>query len=161
METVLHIPAPRAFNFWRTVFSHGWCSLPPFGFDKEQKSLSRLVELPNGTLADCVMTGHSSGIRVSATHARPLSAGSRKTIVAQVRTCVRLDEDFGPFYRALRPHREYAWIAATRSGRLLRAPTVFEDVVKMMCTTNCSWSLTESMVGNLVNELGKDRKSVV
>jgi len=40
------------------------------------------------------------------------------------------------------------------AGRLLRAPTVFEDVVKMICTTNCSWALTEIMVGNLCRKLG-------
>ena len=41
-----------------------------------------------------------------------------------------------------------------RVGRLLRAPTVFEDVVKMICTTNCSWALTENMIGNLTAKLG-------
>jgi len=31
---------------------------------------------------------------------------------------------------------------------------MFEDVVKMICTTNCSWALTQSMVSNLCAELG-------
>jgi N-glycosylase/DNA lyase len=38
---------------------------------------------------------------------------------------------------------------------MLRAPSVFEDIVKMICTTNCSWALTETMVGNLVGEFGR------
>jgi len=38
---------------------------------------------------------------------------------------------------------------------MLRAPSVFEDIVKMICTTNCSWSLTEIMIENLVGELGR------
>jgi 3-methyladenine DNA glycosylase/8-oxoguanine DNA glycosylase len=42
-----------------------------------------------------------------------------------------------------------------KAGRMLRAPSVFEDIVKMICTTNCSWSLTETMVNNLTGELGK------
>jgi 3-methyladenine DNA glycosylase/8-oxoguanine DNA glycosylase len=33
---------------------------------------------------------------------------------------------------------------------------VFEDVIKMICTTNCSWSLTETMIGNLTSLLGKN-----
>jgi N-glycosylase/DNA lyase len=37
---------------------------------------------------------------------------------------------------------------------LLRAPTLYEDVVKMICTTNCAWSLTEAMVGKLVSLFG-------
>ena len=31
---------------------------------------------------------------------------------------------------------------------------MFEDLVKMICTTNCSWALTEKMVNGLVSELG-------
>jgi N-glycosylase/DNA lyase len=37
---------------------------------------------------------------------------------------------------------------------MLRSPTVFEDVVKTICTTNCTWSATERMVGAIVSELG-------
>src|SRR5919198_596737 len=36
-----------------------------------------------------------------------------------------------------------------------RSPTVFEDVVKTICTTNCAWSATERMVGALVEHLGE------
>ena len=38
---------------------------------------------------------------------------------------------------------------------MLRSPTVFEDVVKTVCTTNCTWAATERMVGALVSELGR------
>ena len=33
---------------------------------------------------------------------------------------------------------------------------LFEDLVKMICTTNCSWSLTEKMVTGLVQSLGRE-----
>ena len=39
---------------------------------------------------------------------------------------------------------------------MLRSPTVFEDLVKMICTTNCSWALTEKMVTGLVQNLGRE-----
>ena len=46
-----------------------------------------------------------------------------------------------------------AW--ATRgAGRMLRNPTVYEDVVKTICTTNCAWSATVRMVTALVEQLG-------
>jgi N-glycosylase/DNA lyase len=38
---------------------------------------------------------------------------------------------------------------------MLRAPTVFEDVVKTICTTNCAWSATVRMVSALVESLGE------
>ena len=39
---------------------------------------------------------------------------------------------------------------------MLRSPTVFEDLVKMICTTNCSWGLTVKMVNGLVANLGRE-----
>src|SRR5207237_8046097 len=46
----------------------------------------------------------------------------------------------------------FAWISEQGAGRLLRSPTVYEDLVKMICTTNCSWALSEQKVAALVNE---------
>jgi N-glycosylase/DNA lyase len=37
---------------------------------------------------------------------------------------------------------------------MLRAPTVFEDVVKTICTTNTAWSGTRKMTAALVDNLG-------
>jgi N-glycosylase/DNA lyase len=39
---------------------------------------------------------------------------------------------------------------------LLRSPTVFEDAVKTLCTTNCSWALTRVMVERLCGTLGAE-----
>ena len=52
---------------------------------------------------------------------------------------LRLDQDLSPFYLRAAEDPDLAW--ATRgAGRMLRSPTVFEDVVKTVCTTNCAWS---------------------
>jgi len=37
---------------------------------------------------------------------------------------------------------------------MLRSPTVFEDVIKTVCTTNCAWGATVRMVDALVSHLG-------
>ncbi len=65
----------------------------------------------------------------------------------------RLDEDFAPFYEAIESDPALSW-AAKGAGRMLAAPSVFEDVVKTICTTNCAWSGTVRMVSALVNDLG-------
>ena len=75
-------------------------------------------------------------------------------MLRQAKICFRLDEDYSTFYSEARRYPQYRWIPRTGSGRLLRSPTVFEDVVKMICTTNCSWALTEVMVENLCSKLG-------
>ena len=65
-----------------------------------------------------------------------------------------LDDDLSGFYAAAARDPDLAW-AARGAGRLVRSPTVFEDVVKTVCTTNCAWSATERMVGALVGRLGE------
>jgi N-glycosylase/DNA lyase len=67
---------------------------------------------------------------------------------------LRLDEDLSPFYAIAREDPELAWVCGG-AGRMLRSPTVFEDVVKTLCTTNCSWALTRHMVTALVEHLGE------
>jgi N-glycosylase/DNA lyase len=64
----------------------------------------------------------------------------------------RLDEDLSGFY-TLVAEDDLAWCTAG-AGRMLRAPTVFEDVVKTICTTNTAWSGTRKMTKALVENLG-------
>ncbi|MFN8009292.1 MAG: hypothetical protein U0V70_20150 [Terriglobia bacterium] len=69
----------------------------------------------------------------------------------------RLHESLHPFFIALensKQNENFRWIAQVNAGRLLRGPNLFEDVVKTLCTTNCSWSATERMVKHLVTQLG-------
>lgn len=72
---------------------------------------------------------------------------------AAVRHLLRLDEPLAEFYALASGDPELAW-AGAGAGRLVRSPTVFEDVVKTICTTNCSWALTRRMVTALVEHLG-------
>jgi N-glycosylase/DNA lyase len=73
---------------------------------------------------------------------------------ATARHLLRLDEDLEEFYALAGSDPDLAWVTAG-AGRMLRSASVFEDVVKTICTTNCSWSATERMVGALVRHLGQ------
>lgn len=42
---------------------------------------------------------------------------------------------------------------------MLRAPTIFEDAVKMLFTTNCSWAATRGMVTRLIELAGADGRA--
>jgi len=78
----------------------------------------------------------------------------RDRVLDVVRHVLRLDEDLSPFYAVAAADPELSW-AAHGAGRLIRSPSVFEDVVKTLCTTNCAWSATERMVAALVSNLGE------
>ena len=144
------IKIPNNFNFRRTVLSHGWCALPPFEFDKESWTLFRVLGSDKPLTAK--ISARNDAIKV--TVSRRLGREAAQKIARDVRHMFRLDDDLSEFYQAVAAEPEFAWIANEGAGRLLRSPKVFEDLVKMICTTNCSWALTEKMVNGLVNELG-------
>lgn len=80
-------------------------------------------------------------------------AGARAQLLAQARHMLRLDEDLSGFYAAAAADPLLAWVT-DGAGRMLRSPTVFEDLIKTICTTNCAWSGTVRMVSALVGQLG-------
>ena len=150
----LKIPTPRNFNFRRTVASHGWYQLQPFALDTEKWQLTRVVDVGTKPPVTVSMTALKSHIRV--TPGRPLTKPEAAIVLRDCRHVLRLDDDLRDFYLTTSTDPEFAWVEAQGAGRLLRSPTVFEDLVKMMCTTNCSWALTLKMVTGIVNNLGRE-----
>lgn len=147
---------PRNYSFWRTVYSHGWCVLPPFEVRREDSIVRRVISLSNDRhiLLHITQPGKKH-LHLRTTNGTSLSPGETEEILSIVQSCLRFDEDLSEFYAHARKLPAHRWIYETRAGRLLRSPTVFEDVVKMICTTNCSWALTGVMVKNLCHKLGE------
>ena len=142
-------------DFARTVLSHGVADLPPNSIARDGSSLQTV--LPAGGRVWVVLlapgrTGHARLSAAAGATAPPASA--RPALEAQIRHMLRLDEDLSPFYVAAAADPTLAWTVAG-AGRMLRSPTVFEDLVKTICTTNCAWSATVRMVSALVGQLGR------
>ena len=150
----IQIPVPRNFSFRRTVRSHGWYALLPFEFDSDTWTLTRVIDLDNAKPVTITISDAKRGVVVETS--RAVGKRASEKIIADVRHMFRLDDDMNTFYQEMSHEPDFSWIATEGAGRLLRSPTVFEDLVKMMCTTNCSWALTEKMVGGLVNHLGRE-----
>src|SRR5437588_1945947 len=148
------IPTPPTFNFKRTAISHGWYDLPPFELKQESWTLTRVIDLVTARPVVVDIEEGNQAVRVKVTRAVGKSAIAR--ITRDVRHMLRLDDDMTGFYDLVSGDADFSWIASFGAGRLLRAPTVFEDLVKMICTTNCSWALTDKMVNGLVTALGRN-----
>lgn len=150
MGHLIHIETPPGFSFRHTVYSHGWSELLPFRLDADNWRLSYAFETTSRPVST-VITATDSGLQVDV-------AGTRfdeERVVRDIRHILRLDEPLEEFYELTNVDERLRWVAPSNAGRLLRSPTVFEDLVKTLCTTNCSWSLTRIMVTNLVEKLGR------
>lgn len=83
------------------------------------------------------------GRLIARAHAVP-SARAAARIEAAIGRMFRVDADLSPFYADIARDERLGW-AVDGAGRMLASPTVFEDVVKTICTTNCTWSATIRM----------------
>jgi N-glycosylase/DNA lyase len=147
------IPTPPRFSFKRTAVSHGWYDLPPFNLNQRSWTLTRVIDLDGSRPLTVAIKGGKQAVKVNI--ARAVGKRAVEKITRDVRHMLRLDEEMSNFYHAVARDPDFSWIASSGAGRLLRAPTVFEDLVKMVCTTNCSWALTRKMVDGLITALGR------
>jgi N-glycosylase/DNA lyase len=148
------IKTEPSFNFQLTIQSHGWYGLLPFLFDAPKTTLEYPF-LEGGKVISASVSHSKAGIKIVLD--QPVS--EKSAIPAKVRHIFRLDDDLEEFYSEFCGKDGFEWVRSRGAGRLLRSPTVFEDVVKTMCTTNCSWGLTKKMVANLVGLLGERSNS--
>jgi N-glycosylase/DNA lyase len=146
-------PGGEPVDLRRTVVSHGLTSLPPMRVHPDDAGFDVVLAMPRGRpLRVRVRPAGRVRARVSA-RPRPTSAAQERAIVDGVRHLLRLDQDLSGLYELLAADADLSWVV-TGAGRLMRGQTVFEDVVKTICTTNCTWSATVRMVGGLVRGLG-------
>lgn len=150
---LITIPTSPTFNFQRTIISHGWCELLPFAIDRDRWILTRTLDLGLTTPVTVSLSATKKAVQI--TTSRTLGQKATKLVVNHVRHILRLDDDLKPFYQTMKADPEFEWVSHQGAGRMLRSPTVFEDLVKMICTTNCSWALTQKMVTGLVENLGR------
>ncbi|HWS53591.1 MAG TPA: hypothetical protein VN228_05670 [Pyrinomonadaceae bacterium] len=151
----ISIPTPGGFDLRRTVGGHGWSDLLPFEC-VDAGALVRVLDVGAGAPVAVTVTGGEGSLEVRAS--RRLNKAEAARVGRDVRHMFRLDDDLTLFYAAVSAKPEFAWIARDGAGRLLRSPTVFEDLVKSICTTNCTWALTKKMVAGLVENLGREER---
>jgi 3-methyladenine DNA glycosylase/8-oxoguanine DNA glycosylase len=145
----LKLPARKPFVFHSVVNSHGWIQLAPFRFENEvvyytdHLSMNRVVEYR--------ISASAEGVKVDT---EKLTKAEQKEVMDKVNWMFGLDMDFSDFYSASRLEPKLARAKKQALGRVLRSPTLFEDVIKTIFTTNTLWAATRNMTRKLVEEFG-------
>ncbi|HET7807392.1 MAG TPA: hypothetical protein VFK71_02775, partial [Gaiellaceae bacterium] len=104
----------------RTLSSHGVADLPPNEIDAEAWTLTTTLALPRGATTLRVGPGRAGFVRVE-------GSGPSAGAIDAVRHMLRLDADLSAFYAVASADGDLTW-AASGAGRMMRSPTVFEDV---------------------------------
>ncbi len=145
---------PDKFSFKSTIYSHGWADLLPFRISENPFHIILTIQ----TESECVFP-----LQISSPNDRILeihvlndpSDLEEVEILSGLKRMFRLNEDYSDFYSIAETSKDFNWVCDYRAGRMLRCTSLWEDMVKMLCTTNCTWRLTQIMTENLVQELGK------
>ena len=143
-------PGGEPVDLWRTIVSNGINELPPAEIDEDARTLTITLPFTTGPATLRIKGAGANAAAVEALDGAP----ARAEALSAVRHLLRLDEDLSEFYARAATDPALAWVTAG-AGRMLRCPSVFEGVVKTICTTNCSWSGTTRMVSALVEHLGE------
>ena len=114
-------------DFARTIVSHGVAELPPNRVELQARVLETTVAVPRG--ARTVLITERDGRLLIDIVAGSAGVRVRDSLAATIRHMFRLDEDLSVFYTLVSEDGDLSW-SAIGAGRILRAPTVFEDVVK-------------------------------
>jgi 3-methyladenine DNA glycosylase/8-oxoguanine DNA glycosylase len=157
----LTLPATPPFNLDAVVRSHGWVQLPPLSYDRERQTLTTVLRLGDGQGPDSIAevcirptTGQDAPPGVVVTTTMPETVQTRTALTRDVTWMLQLRHDLSDFYELTRDEPHLAHVEAEAKGRILRSPTLFEDVVKTILTTNTSWQGTLRMTNALVTHLG-------
>ncbi len=147
---MLTIETPTPFSLEQTALLHGWVWLAPYAWDETRQALRRWEELPSGRVVRLTITQpNTSRVAVAVEPSAPLTPGDRQAIVRRVRRALALDLDLSEFIAVAKREQVGVWrLLRSGGGRLLRGFTMYEDLVKTLCTTNAAWAYTEKMVAS-------------
>lgn len=144
------LPLPADFSFDAAVRSHGWYDLPPFSYDRERRTLATTIAV--GPRAAAIVFRPLPG-RLEVAAAATVPPSELRRVARRV---FSLDLDLGDAAARMSHEPRLARAVLAGRGRMLRAPSLFEDAVKILFTTNCTWAATRGMVVRLVALAGAE-----
>ena len=153
----INLRARQPFNFHSVVKSHGWVQLAPFSFDEDSATLTYVDRLASGRVVEYSISGSRDGLQLQT---GTLTKSELEEARDKIRWMFALDADFSAFYAASHWEPKLRNAEKLARGRVLRSPTLFEDVVKTILTTNTLWAATKRMNLNLVEQFGEPLKPV-
>lgn len=141
-------PTRADFNFYATVHSHGWLQLAPFTWHAADGLLEYIHQNRHGLVTRMWLMKHEFGMAVGQPDAQTIHDIQPKMNDA-ARRMLGSERDLRPFYAAMRAYDGYEWLEAEGHGRILTCPSAWENLAKILLTTNCNWAQTVQMCRRL------------
>jgi len=153
----LTLTARPPFIFQSVIQSHGWYQLAPNVWDAERQVLTRVERLAKGRVVPLSLSG--TGHQIIAEAPGRFGKREQSEIAGKLAWMFMLDADFDEFYALADGETKLQHVRPRAMGRWLRSSTLFEDVVKVMLTTNIQWGGTRRLAAALVGRYGESLPS--
>lgn len=151
---ICRIKLVSPFRLSTVARSHGWYELPPFRFDAEKIELTATIDHGERIVDIAITQPSAMEVSIAIASDQPWARFKAAPIVRAVERILDLDADLIDFWRMTSRDPNLSWVERHAAGRMLRGATLFEDLMKILLTTNCSWGLTRAMCGAMVGVLG-------
>ncbi len=135
------------FNFIGLVKAHGWVNLAPFSWREEDACLIRPLMSRHDELIHTeirVITNRRESV-VHVSLAKRLHKGEIQDLESKILRMLCLRLDYSEFHSLCKNDPNLRFVHDEKFGGLLRGETLFEDLIKTVCTTNCDWRNTKKM----------------
>jgi 3-methyladenine DNA glycosylase/8-oxoguanine DNA glycosylase len=149
----------RPFSLFSTVVSHGWYQTLPFRWVSGDEALLRAEALRDGRVMLVRVEEVAAKQRnyrdlvITVTGESARDPGIASEMSRRVDIMLHATEDLSEFYALAATVPELKEARRLGAGRCMRAPTLWEDVVKTILSTNVTWRQAVAMINRLA-ELG-------
>jgi N-glycosylase/DNA lyase len=158
-KATARIAVKKPFGLFPTVICHGWYQTKPFRWDGKRHVLQRAESLRDGRVFLVEAAEEASTLRMHRDVALTVTGegandpGVAAEMARRVNVMLHADEDLRGFYTLCKSRPELHAARAAGAGRLMRAPSLWEDIVKTILGTNVVWKQAVVMINRLA-ELG-------
>jgi 3-methyladenine DNA glycosylase/8-oxoguanine DNA glycosylase len=149
----LEFPAKQPFSLNSVIHSHGWARLAPFNLEDETGELTYIFALENQHAVKLFIDQNDVGVSIEVKDS--INQAGQNEIFTAINWMLGLDQEFSEFYELAREEPKLQHVETNAQGRILRSPTLFEDTIKTILTTNTAWSGTIRMAKTLVEQYGE------
>jgi 3-methyladenine DNA glycosylase/8-oxoguanine DNA glycosylase len=143
---------PLSFNLAAVVRSHGWAQMSPFE-ETISHGLAYIIRLGTGKVLRFEVEAVEELLSISTTI--EIDPPEQEELSSKISWMLDLEKDFTEFYTLARQEPKLTRMVARQAGRVLRSPTLFEDVIRTMLTTNTLWKHTLRMCRELTSRYGE------
>ena len=148
----LSLTTPTSFSLPAVVRSHGWIQMLPFA-ETSDHGLSYVIRLASGKVLLFEVHAIGPDLRVDTTEL--LTPDEEAELCSTISWMLCLDHDFSEFYALASTEPKLSKMVERKAGRVLRSPTLFEDVIRTLLTTNTLWKHTLRMCRELTTRYGE------